>query len=104
MHFCPICGGLLHAEQHQQMQLSCAACPYAYRLSAGLSSVQTRQVKKTERIFGGDDELKYGNKCTVQCRKCLNDEAYFMELQTRSADEPMTIFYQCTRCQANWKE
>jgi hypothetical protein len=32
---------------------------------------------------------------TVQCpnEKCRNDEAYWYQLQIRSADEPMTAFY-----------
>jgi DNA-directed RNA polymerase III subunit RPC11 len=31
----------------------------------------------------------------VQCpnEKCRNDEAYWYQLQIRSADEPMTAFY-----------
>ena len=40
---------------------------------------------------------------TVQCpnEKCRNDEAYWYQLQIRSADEPMTAFYKV--CQAlNW--
>lgn len=32
---------------------------------------------------------------SVQCpnEKCRNDEAYWYQLQIRSADEPMTAFY-----------
>lgn len=35
------------------------------------------------------------NECTVQCpnERCRNDEAYWYQLQIRSADEPMTAFY-----------
>ncbi len=35
----------------------------------------------------------------VQCpnEKCRNDEAYWYQLQIRSADEPMTAFYKVSR-------
>lgn len=104
MHFCPICSSLLHLEQQQHMNLSCPACPYTYRLSTVISTTQHRTVKAVEKVLGEEEEFKYGNKCTVQCPKCPSDEALFMELQTRSADEPMTIFYKCTRCRFDWKE
>lgn len=32
------------------------------------------------------------------CRQCKSTEHYFYQLQTRSADEPMTTFYICKKC------
>ena len=32
------------------------------------------------------------------CRQCKSTEHYFYQLQTRSADEPMTTFYICKSC------
>jgi Transcription factor S-II (TFIIS) len=40
----------------------------------------------------------------VACPKCDHQKAYFVQLQTRSADEPMTIFYCCVSCSFKWKE
>jgi len=42
----------------------------------------------------------------VTCEKCGNKEAYFMQIQIRSADEPMTTFYRCTNfnCAFQWRE
>ena len=42
----------------------------------------------------------------VQCpnEKCRNDQAYWYQLQIRSADEPMTAFYKCTKCAKEWRE
>jgi len=66
--------------------------------------------------------LDMADKCTVQCpnEKCRNHEAYWYQLQIRSADEPMTAFYkvcsrpdflksstdlsQCTQCAKEWRE
>jgi DNA-directed RNA polymerase subunit M len=41
---------------------------------------------------------------SVQCPKCGHDEAHWWIRQTRSADEPSTRFYRCTRCGKVWRE
>lgn len=38
------------------------------------------------------------------CSKCKSKKTTFVELQTRSADEPMTLFIQCLNCQRRWKQ
>jgi transcription elongation factor S-II len=37
------------------------------------------------------------------CRKCKSKKCTYYELQTRSADEPATIFITCLDCGKNWK-
>lgn len=38
------------------------------------------------------------------CRKCKNRKCVYTEVQTRSADEPMTTFICCLVCGNRWKE
>lgn len=38
-----------------------------------------------------------------QCRKCKSKKCTYYEMQTRSADEPATIFITCLDCGKNWK-
>jgi len=40
------------------------------------------------------------------CPYCGHGEAAFREFQTRSADEPATLFYRCLneKCQKQWRE
>ena len=38
-----------------------------------------------------------------QCKKCRSKKCTYYELQTRSADEPATIFITCLDCGKNWK-
>lgn len=38
------------------------------------------------------------------CRKCKKRECVFYEMQTRSADEPMSIFITCLNCGNKWRE
>lgn len=42
----------------------------------------------------------------VTCPKCEHERAFFMQIQIRSADEPMSIFYKCCNdaCQHQWRE
>jgi hypothetical protein len=42
----------------------------------------------------------------AECPKCSHKRAYFMQIQTRSADEPMTTFYKCcnVKCNNQWRE
>ena len=37
------------------------------------------------------------------CRKCKSNQCTYYQLQTRSADEPMTTFVTCIKCNARWK-
>lgn len=38
-----------------------------------------------------------------QCKKCKSWKTVYYQMQTRSADEPMTTFVTCANCHTNWK-
>lgn len=42
----------------------------------------------------------------VPCPNCRHDKAAYKEVQTRSADEPATLFFKClnVKCGHNWRE
>jgi transcription elongation factor S-II len=40
---------------------------------------------------------------TFTCRKCKSNKCTYYQLQTRSADEPMTTFVTCIDCGCRWK-
>jgi len=55
------------------------------------------------------DKLKYEMKPTAmtdqyKCRKCSSRSCSYYEVQTRSADEPMTQFITCLDCNNRWKQ
>ena len=60
--------------------------------------------KKTKR-----DKMKYEIKQEAmtemfKCCKCSSRKCSYYELQTRSADEPMTQFINCLDCGNRWKQ
>ena len=55
------------------------------------------------------DKLKYELKPeamtdTFKCRACNSRSCSYYEVQTRSADEPMTQFITCLNCKNRWKQ
>ena len=59
--------------------------------------------KKEIVIMKKGDEAIDLPKTRIICPKCENTEAYWWMQQTRSADEPPTLFYRCTKCGYNWR-
>lgn len=53
------------------------------------------------------DEKKYERTKKVSseftCRKCKSKDCTYYQMQTRSADEPMTTFITCNNCGNRWK-
>ena len=57
-------------------------------------NMKNAQVAKAEKSIS--DALK--------CSKCCQKRVSYSQAQTRSADEPMTTFCECTVCGNRWKE
>ena len=54
------------------------------------------------------DQNKFENNMeaatdTFTCRKCKSNKCTYMQLQLRSADEPMTTFVTCLSCGNRWR-
>ena len=65
--------------------------------------------KKTLELKSKKDKLKYELKPEAmtdafKCRKCGSRSTSYYEVQTRSADEPMTQFITCLNCNNRWKQ
>ena len=65
--------------------------------------------KELLNIKSKRDKIKYELKPEAmtnlfKCRKCGSRETSYYEVQTRSADEPMTQFITCLSCNNRWRQ
>ncbi|VDO28211.1 unnamed protein product [Onchocerca flexuosa] len=125
--FCPECGSSLQIEEGSNCyQFNCHNCPYVHPVTKivsflleelsfffndELEKLQIRsrhypKLKDLDEVLGGPSAWENAQITDERCPRCSGDRAYFMQLQTRSADEPMTVFYRCanSECAYRWKE
>lgn len=60
--------------------------------------------KEIDSVLGGKAAWENVDSIDVVCSSCNHGRAYFLQVQTRSADEPMTVFYKCCNCGNRWRE
>jgi len=67
-----------------------------------------RNRELAEKMFLREQRLLEGNRAAASdqflCGRCHKRQCTYYELQTRSADEPMTIFIQCVNCGKRWTQ
>ncbi|KAH7699009.1 DNA-directed RNA polymerase III polypeptide [Aphelenchoides avenae] len=105
--FCPQCGTFLQVDQGPECtQFTCSGCPYGLPVTKRVSSRLYPQLKDLDEVLGGPSAWQNAQITEERCPRCTHEKAYFMQLQTRSADEPMTVFYRCANaeCAHRWKE
>ncbi|EGD82206.1 RNA polymerase III subunit C11 [Salpingoeca rosetta] len=103
--FCPLCTNQLVLDTSAECgtHFACRTCPYKHEMNMPVvSSRKSRNPKQVEDIIGSSTE---GLSMTdARCPQCDHARAFFFEMQTRSADEPMTVFYCCEECKHKWSE
>ncbi|CAF3636119.1 unnamed protein product [Adineta steineri] len=101
----PRCGNMLFVEEGDRCnRLACNTCPYICDLVTKITERQYTRLKPVDDVLGGTAAWENVDKTEVTCPKCAYTKAYFMQLQTRSADEPMTTFYKCVQCGHRWND
>lgn len=107
MEFCPKCGKVMVLKKKSSNSiLVCPKCGYEKKAE---EVIVTNFVKKRSKpnlvmIEESEGEKVLPITSDVVCPKCGNREAYWWSIQTRSADEPMTLFFRCTKCNNTWRE
>ncbi len=107
MLFCPTCANLLLVDKVSgDLRFYCKTCPYIFKVQESFEKKMHLQRKVVDDVLGGEEAWADVDQTTVQggCPQCSNLKAYFMQIQIRSADEPMTTFYKCAKCAYQWKE
>ena len=106
MEFCEKCGSLMVVKKKRKRSfLVCAKCSKERPLKKEkivISEALPMPKKEIVIVKKGDEAIDLP-KTRVICPECENREAYWWMQQTRSADEPPTIFYRCTKCTHGWR-
>ena len=63
--------------------------------------LKDQQFRREQRILEGNIAMATDR---FRCSRCKKKQCSYYELQTRSADEPMTIFISCINCGKQWKQ
>lgn len=74
--------------------------------------LETERMRSIFDGFRADDEAVRAGMVRVRadgltkCRRCKSSDVAYYQKQTRSADEPMTVFYQCQveTCMHRWRQ
>ncbi|XP_012388685.2 DNA-directed RNA polymerase III subunit RPC10 [Orcinus orca] len=105
--FCPGCGNGLIVEEGQRChRFACNTCPYVHNVTRKVTNRKYPKLKEVDDVLGGAAAWENVDSTAEPCPKCEHPRAYFMQLQTRSADEPMTTFYKCcnAQCGHRWRD
>ena len=102
MKFCPKCEVKL---KKSTSGLQCSKCGYTEgeKVKQRKKIVDDSESIKEFNVFEGNEGEESHPTIKIECEKCGNDEAVWWMLQTRSADEPTTQFYRCSKCRHTWR-
>nr|KAJ0195314.1 hypothetical protein LSAT_V11C700345660 [Lactuca sativa] len=105
MELCPTCGMLLKYELpnlHLPTRFFYTTCPYVSQIE------QKVKIKRRQRLVKKEidpiiihDDMKNAPKTHQDCG---HNKAAYIQFQTRSADEPMTINFTCEKYGKCWRE
>jgi DNA-directed RNA polymerase subunit M/transcription elongation factor TFIIS len=60
-----------------------------------------QQMKRETKLLEGNKDMATDQ---FKCGRCYKRQCTYYEMQTRSADEPMTIFIRCLNCGKQWRQ
>ena len=96
MQFCPKCGIRLKKG-------TCQKCGYTESETKQDTKQKSQEQKSELTVLDENEITETLPTITIDCEKCDNREAVWWMLQTRSADEPTTQFFRCTKCNHTWR-
>jgi DNA-directed RNA polymerase subunit M/transcription elongation factor TFIIS len=71
-----------------------------YELRPDLWETLVGEKRARDELYGLKPKA---NTWAFRCKRCKSNECSYYEMQTRSADEPMTTFVSCLSCGNRWR-
>eukprot|EP00249_Psilotum_nudum_P021974 c28324_g1_i1 orf=198-1196(+) len=75
----------------------------AEEMASDERKVQNKMIKEKALFECERGQNRQASTNQFKCGKCGERECTYYQLQTRSADEPMTTFVTCVKCNNRWK-
>ena len=72
-------------------------------LASDAKKEENQRIREKKLFDSAPSSVKRATTDQFQCGKCRQRKCTYYQMQTRSADEPMTTFVQCTNCNNAWK-
>ncbi len=105
MHFCPTCGLVCVSKKEKNKTiLVCRKCGYKIKDYKPIEIKEEVRKDPLDDIVIIEEKKEALPKIRLICPKCANKEAVWWMQQTRSSDEPPTLFFRCTKCKHSWRE
>lgn len=103
MPFCPECKSLVYPNAEKQ--LFCRKCEQVVEAAGGTRVVRQKATEKETVIIDENSRtIETRGTTDTECPKCGHGKAYAEFKQTRSSDEPQTMFCECMKCGKRWRE
>jgi transcription elongation factor S-II len=75
----------------------------AEELASDVQKEETAKIREKKLFDSAPSSAKQATTDQFQCAKCKERKCTYYQMQTRSADEPMTTFVSCLNCNNRWK-
>ena len=105
MDFCPHCDTRL--KKNDDGLLACSKCQFVKEKTVNITKEKSEDANSEFLVMDESDmnqEKGLESTVPIDCEKCHNKEGVSWTFQTRSADEPETKFYRCTKCNHTWRD
>ncbi len=103
VEFCKKCGSILVPQKKRSsVVMKCRHCGYEVKKNVSMKIVEEKKKSGSVIVLEKDDTPL--PMTVMECPKCANKHAWYWLQQTRSADEPPTQFFRCTKCKHVWRE
>ena len=105
MRFCPTCETRLRPRPGEEEVVTCAKCGFKAKKTEedGRKEFNKKASEEVSLKIMDGDVVEALPTTSMECPECKNSTAFWWMLQTRSADEPTTQFYRCTKCNHTWR-